>query len=192
MYLMNHHCLLFQANGRLVHDYSLRFAHYKLYFDKYSLFSRRVTAYVGPDSNPTFDSWRPGWRKGFAVVELVINRKFHQEVTDSRVGRTQSIHSLYNLSSNILKKFFFPNGPLNLQGIKSLPRTDYDIAALRLDYPIIDEISGMTLLKVSRSLLYCYSYNLSLQDNKFSPHTLMPICLPTNNRQAVLSFPKMS
>ena len=122
---------------------------------------RRITAYVGPDSNPTFDSWRPGWKKGFSILELVINRKFHQEVVDSRVGRREAQSYLHYKAHITL----FRLSSFDFQGIKSLPRTDYDIAALRLDYPIIDEISGMTLLKVRVSK--CHTFTV-LQEAKFT------------------------
>ena len=54
-------------------------------------------------------------------------------------------------------------------------RTDYDIALLRLDYPIVDPASGMNVLN----------------STKFSPKTIMPICLPPHkmfrdtNRHAI-------
>jgi len=44
-------------------------------------------------------------------------------------------------------------------------RVDYDIALLRLDYPVMDAETGMTLLK----------------EGIFSNHTVMPICLPTSD-----------
>ena len=43
-------------------------------------------------------------------------------------------------------------------------REDYDIAMLRIDYPIMDEGTGITVL----------------QGNKFDTTTIMPICLPPN------------
>ena len=41
---------------------------------------------------------------------------------------------------------------------------DYDIALVRIDYPVIDPESGMNVLNSTR----------------FSPKTIMPICLPWN------------
>ena len=59
-------------------------------------------------------------------------------------------------------------------------RDDYDIAMLRIDYPIMDEATGMTVLKVSH---YNTSLLLYLQGNKFNKDTMMPICLPSNKGQ---------
>ena len=41
---------------------------------------------------------------------------------------------------------------------------DYDIALLRLDYPVADEDTGMNVLN----------------STKFDTKTIMPICLPTS------------
>ena len=49
------------------------------------------------------------------------------------------------------------------QGRKT-ERDDYDIALLRIDYPAMDEGTGITVLP----------------GNKFAKNTLMPICLPPN------------
>ena len=49
-------------------------------------------------------------------------------------------------------------------GGRKTERDDYDIALLRLDYPIMDEGTGATVLP----------------GNKFAKNTLMPICLPPN------------
>ena len=57
---------------------------------------------------------------------------------------------------------------------KKTERFDYDIAILRLDYPIMDERTGITVLKVIKSRRPLF------QDNKFNMDTVMPICLPKN------------
>ena len=46
-------------------------------------------------------------------------------------------------------------------------RSDYDIALLRIDYPIIDQESGMNIL-----------YTKETEEYKFDPETILPICLP--------------
>ena len=43
-------------------------------------------------------------------------------------------------------------------------RKDYDIALLRVDYPIIDENHGLTVMR----------------GNRFRPGEIMPICLPSS------------
>ena len=54
-------------------------------------------------------------------------------------------------------------------------RVDYDIALLRIDYPIADPDTGLTVL----------------QNHTFTPDKIMPVCLPPNkffrdtNRQAI-------
>ena len=48
------------------------------------------------------------------------------------------------------------------RGRISYMRKDYDIALLRVDYPIIDEDHGLTVMK----------------GNRFRPSQIMPICLP--------------
>merc|ERR1719450_532756 len=47
---------------------------------------------------------------------------------------------------------------------KITKRKDYDIALIRIDYPVIDDDSGMTLL----------------HGNRFDNSTVMPICLPSS------------
>ena len=47
---------------------------------------------------------------------------------------------------------------------KKYVRNDYDVALLRVEYPIADPDTGMTLLNPPR----------------FNPDTIMPICLPPN------------
>ena len=70
---------------------------------------------------------------------------------------------------------FHPDFKISAQGRKT-ERNDYDIAILRLDYPIMDEGTGITVLQVFKSLFPL----LSSQGNKFDKATLMPICLPKN------------
>ena len=71
---------------------------------------------------------------------------------------------------NILQK-----EQIGSDGLKKSGRHDYDIALIRLDYPIADPDSGMTVL----------------MNAKFDPETIMPICLPPHemfrdtNRNAV-------
>lgn len=48
-------------------------------------------------------------------------------------------------------------------------RKDYDIALFRLDYPVMDEIHGLTILNSDGET----------KGNAFNPKTVMPICLPT-------------
>ena len=63
-------------------------------------------------------------------------------------------------------------------------RDDYDIAMIRINYPIMDELTGMTVLQVSHCRFqYVQPLPLSLQDNKFNEGTMMPICLPDNKGQ---------
>ena len=50
------------------------------------------------------------------------------------------------------------------KGEKNRTRVDYDIALLRLDYPVADPGTGMTVLEGA----------------KFNKETIMPICLPTS------------
>ena len=54
--------------------------------------------------------------------------------------------------------------PSCFQNKKTQRRVDYDIALLRLDYPVMDAESGMTLMP----------------NGNFSNETVMPICLPSN------------
>ena len=49
---------------------------------------------------------------------------------------------------------------------KKTIRKDYDLALIRLDYPIADPDTGMTVL----------------QGAKFSAQTIMPICLPSSTK----------
>ena len=50
------------------------------------------------------------------------------------------------------------------RGRVSYMRKDYDIALLRVDYPIIDDHHGLTVMR----------------GNRFRPEEIMPICLPTS------------
>ena len=50
------------------------------------------------------------------------------------------------------------------RGRVSYLRKDYDIALLRVDYPIIDDYNGLTVMR----------------GNRFRPREIMPICLPTS------------
>ena len=52
------------------------------------------------------------------------------------------------------------------KGNQKRVRTDYDIALVRLDYPLADPDTGMTVLK----------------DSTFDPKTVMPICLPPSDK----------
>ena len=71
----------------------------------------------------------------FKIAELVVHKKYNMKGRDSKV--------------KILT--FHPDLKISGQGRKT-ERNDYDIALLRLDYPIIDEGTGITLLKVFKSI----------------------------------------
>ena len=61
--------------------------------------------------------------------------------------------------------FLFVSSSLKITaGAKKAKREDYDIALLRLDYPVVDPGTGMTVLEGA----------------KFNKETIMPICLPTS------------
>ena len=85
----------------------------------------------------------------FGIEELIIHKKYKMGGTDSKVSLTTNQSFLHDS-----------------QGRKT-ERDDYDIALLRLDYPIMDEGTGATVLP----------------GNKFDMNTLMPICLPKNKGQ---------
>ena len=71
----------------------------------------------------------------FDVLDLVVHKKYNMTGRDSKVGKRVS----YNLYLNIYG-----------QGRKT-KRYDYDIALMRLGYPIMDEGTGITVLKVLKS-----------------------------------------
>ena len=103
--------------------------------------------YSGIDN--IFDSLisaNPPWMQHFEIVELIIHKKYHRE------GRNSEVDS----RSTWITRFLG-------QGQKT-KRHDYDIALFRIDYPLMDEATGITIL----------------EGNKFNASTLMPICLPPN------------
>ena len=69
----------------------------------------------------------------FKIEELIIHKKFSMKGRDSKVVQNSNI--------NINR---FEN---QAQG-RMTERNDYDIALLRLDYPIMDEGTGITVLEV--------------------------------------------
>lgn len=75
------------------------------------------------------------------------------------------VHEKYGLSREENNKIFY--------------RKDYDIALLRVSYPIHDDDTGM-LTKILMEF-DTYAAGLSLLENgKVEKDTLMPICLPPN------------
>ena len=62
------------------------------------------------------------------------------------------------------------------RGRTTMVRTDYDIALVRVDYPAVDEESGMTFL----------------HGNKFDPDSVMPVCLPTSQQFQDTKRPAMA
>ena len=64
-------------------------------------------------------------------------------------------------------------------------RKDYDIALIRLDYPIIDEESGecvFILISIVKNIII-YIIGMSvIKENKFSKKSIMPICLPSSEQ----------
>ena len=73
------------------------------------------------------------WMAPFKIEELIIHKKFSMKGRDSKVVQNSNI--------NINR---FEN---QAQG-RMTERNDYDIALLRLDYPIMDEGTGITVLEV--------------------------------------------
>ena len=73
--------------------------------------------------------------KPFKIAELVVHKKYNMKGRDSKV-RILTLH---------------PDFKIYGQGRKT-ERNDYDIALLRLDYPIMDEGTGITVLQVFKSL----------------------------------------
>ena len=63
-------------------------------------------------------------------------------------------------------------------------RKDYDIALIRLDYPIIDEESGecvFILIAIVKNNIYIIGMSV-IKENRFSKLSVMPICLPSSEQ----------
>ena len=77
----------------------------------------------------------PPWTNPFTVVEVIVHKKYNMKGRDSKV-KILTLH---------------PDLKISGQGRKT-ERFDYDIAILRLDYPIMDEGTGITVLQVLKFL----------------------------------------
>ena len=81
----------------------------------------------------------PPWTNPFTVVEVIVHKKYNMKGRDSKV-KILTLHPDIQISKSTYG-----------QGRKT-ERFDYDIAILRLDYPIMDEGTGITVLQVLKSL----------------------------------------
>ena len=59
-------------------------------------------------------------------------------------------------------------------------RKDFDIALVRISYPVLDEQSGRENYTDACIIMFILGMTI-LPEGKFSPHTLMPICLPSSS-----------
>ena len=83
----------------------------------------------------------PPWTNPFLIEELIVHKKYNKRGRDSKV--VQTLTTMFeNPPQNRLK--------ISAQG-RLTERHDYDIAIFRLDYPIMDERTGITVLEVLKS-----------------------------------------